>query len=90
MGRKVWPAAHLDVHFINTLPVVKVGATLVVARGWAGTRPAPTGAGLTKWTSSYPAVPEMSFENVVEQVLSTRPSPTFVPINEERHRATLA
>ena len=29
-----------------------VGATLVVARGWAGTRPAPTGAGLTKWTSS--------------------------------------
>src|SRR5882672_3182581 len=31
-----------------------VGATLVVARGWAGTRPAPTGAGLTKWTSSLP------------------------------------
>src|SRR6266446_5546577 len=29
-----------------------VGATLVVARDWAGTRPAPTGAGLTKWTSS--------------------------------------
>src|SRR5207344_1319045 len=29
----------------------QVGATLVVARGWAGTRPAPTGAGLTKWTS---------------------------------------
>jgi hypothetical protein len=25
-----------------------VGATLVVARGWAGTRPAPTGTGLTK------------------------------------------
>lgn len=28
-----------------------VGATLVVARGWAGTRPAPTGTELTKWTS---------------------------------------
>jgi hypothetical protein len=33
-----------------------VGATLVVARDWAGTRPAPTGAGLTKWTSSLPEI----------------------------------
>src|SRR5436309_15652979 len=30
-----------------------VGATLVVARDGAGTRPAPTGAGLVKWTSRY-------------------------------------
>ena len=29
-----------------------VGATLVVAQDWAGTRPAPTGEGLVKWTSS--------------------------------------
>jgi len=41
----------LDVCFIDTRPAV-VGATLVVARGWAGTRPAPTGTGLTKQTSS--------------------------------------
>ena len=32
-----------------------VGATLVVARCWAGTRPAPTGTELTKWTSSLTA-----------------------------------
>ena len=30
-----------------------VGATLVVAQDWAGTRPAPTGEGLVKWTSSF-------------------------------------
>src|ERR1700704_838982 len=40
-----------------TLPVVKVGATLVVARGWAGTRPVPTGAGLAQQTSMHPAPP---------------------------------
>src|SRR5713101_7052185 len=37
-----------------------VGATLVVARDWAGTRPAPTGAGLTKWTSSALLTPSPS------------------------------
>ena len=34
-----------------------VGATLVVAQDWAGTRPAPTGEGLVKWTSRC-AIPQ--------------------------------
>ncbi len=50
-----------------------VGATLVVARDWAGTRPAPTGAGLTKWTSS---VTSRSFCLVVATRCDLHPSQT--------------
>ena len=60
-----------------------VGANLVVAQDWAGTRPAPTGEGLVKWTSrrmrtvssaTLPCVVSLQTLRKL-QPTTTRPSP---------------